>query len=232
MKNEFAMTKNVMRFLSGIEVVETPVNGRIGMLLCLGEPGTGKTEVGQWFANKEDCPYIRATDIMSRRSLLSKIVAELGIAPDFRTDDLFNQAVDWLIDHPSTIIVDEIDYLVRGGMVEVLRDLNDVTNVPIVMIGMQQVDKKLRRFPHLFDRFTTVVKFHTFDLEDITKIASQICEVSISEDGLRFIHERGHGKFRRTMVWFARAERIAKNNDIAVVGRDHLAQLKNGGRGR
>lgn len=226
MRNEFAMTKNVMRFLAGMEVVETPVNGRIGMLLGLGEPGTGKTEVGQWYANKHDCPYIRATDIMSRRSLLSKIVAELGVAPDFRTDDLFNQAVDFLIDHPTTIIIDEVDYLVRGGMVEVLRDLNDVTNIPIVMIGMQRVDKKLRRFPHLFDRFATVVRFQTFGLDDIKKIAEQICEVRINDNGLRFIHERGQGKFRLTMSWFAKAERLARNNCLELVTEEHLKQAK------
>lgn len=229
MKDEFARTKNVMRFMSGIEMVQTPVKGTIGMMLAFGDPGTGKSEVGMWYASQNDSPYIRATDIMSRRSLLSKIVAELGIAPDFRTDDLFNQAVNYLLDHPTTIIVDEVDYLIRDGMVEVLRDLNDITNTAIIMIGMHQLDKKLRRFPHLFDRFSAVVKFQVFDETDIRDMAADICEVAITEDGIKYILERGHGKFRLTMKWFASAERIARTNGVDRVEAVHLRQVKMGG---
>jgi len=230
MKKEFAITRNVQQFLAGMEVVETPVKGRIGMALVFGEPGTGKTETAQKYAADNDYPYIRATDIMSRRALLSRIVAELGEQPAYRADDLFGQAVDMLIDQPRTLIVDEVDYLCRGGMVEVLRDLNDITNVPVVMVGMHQLDQKLKRFRHLYDRFSAVVRFRAFDVEDIAGIAEQICEAQISPDGIKFIHDRGHGKFRRTMIWFSRAEQLAKRNNLDLVTAEHLATVRNGGR--
>ncbi|HHL33130.1 MAG TPA: ATP-binding protein [Desulfobulbaceae bacterium] len=229
MRKTFATTKNVTRFLAGMAAIEEPIKGRVGMGLVFGEPGTGKTEMCQRYAADNGYPYIRATDIMSRRSLLSVIVGELGEAPTFRSDDLFNQAVDILIDRPQTIIVDEIDYLCRGGMVEVLRDINDITNSPVVLVGMHMVDKKLKRFRHLWDRFSAVVRFHTFDLEDISGLAEQICEVAISPEGIRFIHERGFGKFRRTMVWFSRAERLAKSNGLDLVELEHLHACRNGG---
>lgn len=229
MKRVFATTENVQRFLTGMEAVEAHVKGRVGMGLVYGDPGTGKTEMAQKYAADNDYPYIRATDIMSRRSLLSKIVAELGEAPAFRSDDLFNQAIEILIDRPRTMIVDEIDYLVRGGMVEVLRDINDITNTPIVLVGMHTVDKKLKRFRHLFDRFSAVVRFETFGVDDIASLAEQICEVKLSAGAIKYIHERGYGKFRGTMLWFSRAEALARNNRLEEVQAEHLRTMQNGG---
>lgn len=229
MKQTFAITKNVKMFLAGADTVEKDIKGRVGMGLVYGEPGTGKTEMAIKFAADNDLPYIRATDIMSRRTLLSKIVAELGEAPAFRSDDLFNQAVEILLETPRTLIVDEVDYLCRGGMVEVLRDLNDITNNAIIMVGMHQVDKKLKRFRHLWDRFSAVVRFQVFDEADIAGLAEQICEVPISKDGVKYILDRGAGKFRRTMVWFSRAERMARLSNLDEVTAEHLAQARNGG---
>lgn len=228
MKMEFAITRNVREFLSGMEVVATPIKGRIGMALVFGDPGTGKTEIAQRYAADNDFPYIRATDIMSRRSLLSRIVAELGEQPKYTADDLFNQAVDMLLDHPRTLIVDEVDYLCRGGMVEVLRDLNDITNNAVVMVGMHQLDQKLKRFRHLYDRFSAVVRFRPFEVEDIAGLAENICECKIDKSAVKFIHERGHGKFRRTIVWFSRAEKMARKNGIEVVTAEHLQAVRNG----
>ena len=226
MKDTFAMTKNVQRFAAGIEVVRTPIRGRIGMMLAFGPPGTGKTETGMWYAARNDVPYIRAKDITSRRSLLSNIVAELGEAPAFRSDTLFDQAVEQLFDRPRPLLVDEVDYLMRGGMVEVLRDLNDITNIPIVLMGMEHADKKLKRFRHLFDRISAVVKFNIFDEKEIVNLADQICEIQLTGDAITFIHGQSKGKLRLITTWMSRAEQMAKLNDLKSVSAANLKQYR------
>jgi len=225
MKDVFAITSNAERFMAGIETVRTPIRGRIGMMLAYGPPGTGKTETGMWYAAQNLVPYIRAKDITSRRSLLSNIVAELGEAPAFRSDALFDQAVEQLIERPRTVLIDEVDYLMRGGMVEVLRDLNDITNVPIVLMGMEHADKKLKRFRHLFDRISAVVKFELFSEAEIKKLASQICEVALSDDAISYIHKQSKGKLRLTTTWMSRAEKLARLNGIDEVTAAHLQQF-------
>jgi DNA transposition AAA+ family ATPase len=223
MRDDFAITKNVKRFLHGVEVVSTPIKGRIGNMLAYGPPGTGKTDVGQWYAQENDVPYIRARDISSRRSLLSNIVAELGEAPAFRSDELFNQIVEALIERPRPIIVDEVDYLVRGGAVEVLRDINDMTNTPVIMMGMEHVDKKLKRFRHLYDRFVVTIKMEVFSRDEIAELATEICNVPLSACAVDFIAKYGKGKLRLTTTWFTRAEQLAGRNDLDEVNGAHLS---------
>lgn len=222
MTENFAITKNVKRFLHGVEVVNTPIKGRIGNGLFFGPPGTGKTDVGQWYASQHDVPYIRARDISSRRSLLANIVAELGEAPEFSTDRLFNRIVEQLIERPRPIIIDEVDYLIRGGAVEVLRDINDMTNTPIIMMGMENVDAKLKRFRHLYDRFTAVVKFELFDREEISSLAESICTATLSDCAIDHITQSGKGKLRLTTTWFSRAEQLASRNKIDTITGAHL----------
>jgi DNA replication protein DnaC len=49
MIEDFSITKNVQRFIRGVEVVNTPIKGRIGNGLFFGPPGTGKTEAAMWY---------------------------------------------------------------------------------------------------------------------------------------------------------------------------------------
>ncbi|MDO9069355.1 MAG: ATP-binding protein [Deltaproteobacteria bacterium] len=222
MKEKFAITKNVKRFLHGVELAQTPIKGRIGNMLAFGPPGTGKTDVGQWYSAQHDVPYIRAKDISSRRSLLSNIVAELGIAAMFRADDLFNQIVEQLIERPRPIIIDEVDYLIRGGAVEVLRDINDMTNTPVIMMGMEHAEKSMRRFRHLYDRFAAIVRFELFDNAEIHGLAGEICGVKLSDCAVNYIAQAGQGKLRITTTWFSRAENLARRNKLEEVTADHL----------
>lgn len=222
MAEKFAMTKNVQRFIRGVEMVNTPIKGRIGNALFFGAPGTGKSEVGLWYASQKSVPYIRARDISSRRSLLSNIVAELGEAPSYTTAALFDQIVEELISRPKPIIIDEVDYLVRGGAVEVLRDINDMTNTPVIMLGMEHVDKKMKRFRHLYDRFTTVIRFELFSRDEIAELAKQICETELSDCAVNFIEKEGQGKLRLTTTWFSRAEQLAKRNNLKGVSASDL----------
>ena len=53
--------------------------------------------------------------------------------------DMFEQCINHLRLNPHIIVVDEIDYLVNSNRaIETLRDIHDMTSVPVVLIGMQQ----------------------------------------------------------------------------------------------
>lgn len=226
MKKIFAKTSNVNAFLGAMQRLHNREEGIPGMALIYGEPGLGKTRTALWWCAQNDGVFVRTKKLMTGRWLLEEIVAELGEAPLRRTSDLFRQAVDQLLEKPRTLFVDEADYLTHDArVIETLRDLHDTTGTPLVMIGMDQADKKLIRYKHLYDRFSEIVRFHPLTLTDIKVIAEQMCEVKLSDDAIMFIHTQTN-RFRRVMVWLYKAERIAKTNNFKQVTAEHLKGVR------
>jgi DNA transposition AAA+ family ATPase len=222
MKKVFARTSNVERFILAMSRLQNRQEGIPGMALVYGEPGLGKTKTALWWIAQNDGVFIRTKKLMTGRWLLEEIVAELGEAPMRRISDLFRQAQEQLLEHPRTIFVDEADYLSHDARVlETLRDLHDITGSPIVLIGMDQADKKLARYKHLYDRFSEIVHFKSLTEQDIRMIADQLCEVALSDDAISYIAEQAN-RFRKIVVWLYRAEAIAKANSLKVVSAQHL----------
>lgn len=225
MKRVFAKTQNVERFIAAMTRLHSRQEGIPGMALVFGEPGLGKTKTALWWIAQNDGIFIRTKKLMTGRWLLEETVAELGEAPMRRTSDLYRQAVEQLLEKPRTIFVDEADYLAHDARVlETLRDIHDTTGTPIVLIGMDQADKKLARYKHLFDRFSEIVKFNPLTEVDIRMIADQLCEVRLSDCAVQYIAGQAN-RFRRVIVWLYKAEAVAKTNSLKEV----LAQHLNGG---
>ncbi|ODA43276.1 putative prophage MuSo1, DNA transposition protein [Thermodesulfovibrio sp. N1] len=217
MKRIFARTTNVERFAGAMTRLMNRQEGIPGMALIFGEPGLGKTKTSLWWIANNDGIFIRTKKLMTGRWLLEEIVAELGEQPARRVSELFRQAQDQLLERPRPIFVDEADYLTHDVRVlETLRDLHDVTGVPVIFIGMDHADKKLARYKHLFDRFSEIVKFNPLTEHDIRMIADQLCDVRLSDDAIQHIATQAN-RFRRVMVWLYRAEAVAKANSLKEV---------------
>ncbi len=226
MKKVFAKTSNVNAFVSAMTRLLKREDGIPGMSLLFGEPGLGKTRTTLWWCAQNDGVFIRTKKLMTGRWLLEEIVAELGEAPMRRTSDLFRQAVDQLFERPRTLFIDEADYLAHDArVIETLRDLHDTTGTPLVLIGMDQADKKLMRFKHLYDRFSEIVRFHPLTDADVKSVAEQMAEVKLSEDAVSYIHNQAN-RFRRVVVWLYKAEAIAKANSLKEVTMQHLQGVK------
>lgn len=211
--------KNVKRFHSMMDKVNHKLIGIERMGLVFSDPGYGKTRTALHYAANNGAVMIRANRLMSARWFLEEIVEELGAEPKWKTKDLLRQAIDLLRERRRIIIIDEIDHLTSDvKVIETVRYLHDVAYCPIIFIGMGQADKKLRHFPHIYDRFIDVQNFQKLDHEDIQEMINQVTEVKFEADAIERIAEESQGRIREIIKLIHRAEITARANKLKTVG--------------
>lgn len=225
MKKVFVKTKNVKGFMNLIfNLKSKPENiSKIG--LVYGEAGLGKTKTALYLAIQHDAIYVRATNSMTPKWLLEEIAKELGEIPRFYTADIFRQCVNALKSKPQLIIVDEIDYLLADfRAIESLRDLNDETDVPIILVGMNLAKHKLKKHNHLLDRISEIYHFKEFDFLDVKQIVNELSEVEITDCAVKTIHSK-HKRFRQIVRTIDSLEKIAVANELTKIDVDILKEV-------
>ncbi len=214
MKKVFVKTNNVKRFITMMNNLQNRAEGVPGMALVYGEPGLGKTQTINWWAFKNNAILVRCTQLMSARWLLSEILEEMGEIYGYKISDCFKLVVRNLLVNPQIIIIDEVDYLtVDSRAVETLRDIHDKTNVPIVLVGMINAKSRLKKFNHLYDRLSEIVKFEKFSKADIKTIVQELSEVEMTDCAIRYIYTNLN-RFRQIVKVINKAEIIAKANGL------------------
>lgn len=217
MNRIFVKTTNVKNFIGLVENLLNKPKNIPKMGLIYGEPGLGKSQTVLWLACKYDAIYLRATNLMTGRWLLEEITKEMDEIPKYLTSDNFNLIVQKLKRKPQLIIVDEIDYLMNNlKTIEILRNLHDETDCPIIFIGMGLAHKKLEKYKHLYDRFSEIVKFETFGVNDISQIINQLAEIKFTTDSIEYIHKK-YNRFRQIVQLINQLETVAKDNNLTEI---------------
>lgn len=225
MKRNFIKTTNVKNFIGLVENLTNKPKNIPKMGLVYGEPGLGKSQTALWLACKYDAIYLRATNLMTGRWLLEEIAKEMDEIPRYLTSDNFNLIVQKLKQKPQLIIVDEIDYLMNNlKTIEILRDIHDETNCPIIFVGMGLTHKKLERYKHLFDRFSEIVKFETFVVNDIAQIINQLAEIKFTAASIEYIHKK-YNRFRQIVQLINQLEIVAKDNNLEEITLDVIKEI-------
>lgn len=217
MNKTFVKTTNVKNFIGLVENLQNKPKNIPKMGLVYGEPGLGKSQTALWLACKYDAIYLRATNLMTGRWLLEELVKELDEIPRFLTSDNFNLVVKKLKQKPQIIFIDEIDYLINNyKTIETLRDIHDETGCPIIFIGMGLAHRKLERYKHLYDRFSEILKFETFGVNDLSQIIGQLSEITFTPDAIEYIHSK-FNRFRQIVQLINQMETFAKDNNLAEI---------------
>lgn len=225
MNKTFVRTNNVKNFIGLVENLVNKPKNIPKMGLVYGEPGLGKTQTALWLACKYDGIYLRASNLMTGRWLLDELIKEMDEMPRYLTSDNFNLVVKKLKANPKVIFIDEIDYLMNNfKTVEILRDLHDETDCPIIMIGMGLAHRKLELYKHLYDRFSEILKFETFGVSDIAQIVNELLQVSISADAIEYIHQK-HNRFRQIVQLINKLETLAKENNLTEINMEVIRQI-------
>lgn len=225
MRKIFVKTNNVKNFIGLVENLQNKSKNIPKMGLIYGEPGLGKSQTALWLAYKYNATYLRATNLMTGRWLLEELVKELDEIPRYLTSDNFNLVVKKLKQNQQIIFIDEIDYLMNNyKSIETLRDIHDETDCPIVFVGMGLAHRKLERYKHLYDRFSEIVKFETFGVNDIGQIIGQLSEVTFTPDSIEYIHKK-YNRFRQIVQLINQMEIFAKDNNLTEINLEVIQHI-------
>ena len=217
MKRKFVITQNVKRFVDLMDTLQNAPANLPKMALVYGDFGLGKSQTIMWWVTNNDAIYVRCNHKMSARWLLTEIVEELDEVPTYLTSLLFKQIEDKLRERPKVLVVDEIDFLLNNSSaIEIVRDLHDKIGIPVVLVGMSLAEVKLKRHKHIYDRLLGVLKFETFNKEDVAKIVTEISEVEFELDVLELVCAK-FNQFRQIVKFLNKAENIAEMNNLKTI---------------
>lgn len=219
MKTKIVPVSNVARLSAASEALLDRPPGMPGMGLIFGPTGAGKTTAVTWLITRNHGVYVRALSTTTPRSLLRTIARELDLEPRSSNVETVEMIVQRLAETGRPLFVDEADYLVtQTRLVETLRDIHDLATVPVVLIGMAGVQRKIRSRQQLTGRIAQWVEFMPATLDDVRLLAQQLAEMTIADALLKQLHESTRGSMRLIVVGLLKIEARAKAKGLTIIG--------------
>jgi len=221
MRNRFVKTSNVNRFLAAYDEVEHRGAPEASFLVVRGVPGHGKSRCGQWWAVQNDAVHIRMKTTYTANWALLDLLRQLGgqASPRSSTEVLFGKAVAFLVNHPTPIVVDEVEHAFEHNIkaLEVFRDVTDITDVPLILIGREYILDKMKNEPQLYRRISGYTEFVPLQEPDTRLCIEQLCEVSIDEALFARLHAESKGFLAGIVQAIKKIERKGKRAKAETV---------------
>jgi DNA transposition AAA+ family ATPase len=218
-KKQFVKTGNYELFRTGITAVENRGAAEASLMLVTAEAGFGKsTTVDNWAINA-GAAYIRAKEGYTPAWFRSDLAENLKIDTRGRPKDVFARIAGVVGGNQIAIVIDEIEHCFdnNAATLEAVRDLSDLTEVIVVMVGMAQVQAKISRHKQISSRIARVVEFQPASLEDVILTCKQLADVEIQLDLVKEIHNVSGGRMRDIMNSIATVESFANRNGTTTV---------------
>ena len=156
MKEKIVEVKNVLACLELMENLKGRSSITPGIGLIHGPSGFGKTTTLCWLINQlgaMNAIYVRcyATDTPS--SFLARIMEELGSEILYQMRKSVDFIVERMNERQLPLFIDEADHIVsQNKIMETIRDLYDATEQPVVLVGMEEIARRISHRKQLFNR--------------------------------------------------------------------------------
>lgn len=186
-----------------------------GIGVCHGPSGLGKTYSSIFAQNKTDAIRVEVGDTWTKRTLLKKILAELGqpVRERMAAADMAEKVIIALSEDPHRpLIIDEADKCVDKNMIETVRELHEHSSAPVILIGEERLPAKLLGVERVHNRVLVWLPAQPCDLDDTRALAKAFCpKITLAEDVLERIRAASDGRARRIVVNLSRAGEFARN---------------------
>lgn len=220
MRSKIVPISNIRKLAEAVNALVDRAPGVPGLGVLEGHTGYGKSTAVTWQYIRVNGVYVRAISASTPRSLLKSICKELSIEPSATAADTVEDIVSELSKSRRPLFIDEADYLIgKTRLIETIRDIHDLSLVPVILIGMHGFRTSIKRLKQLTGRVSQWVEFKESTLEDAMLLARDLAEVTIGADLVRKLHEAACGSVRLIVVGLARIEQYARAHSLTQMAR-------------
>lgn len=225
MRAKIAPVKNITRLGDALDAVIDRSDGTEGMVLVYGASGVGKSTSLAYYLNQTNAIYVEASPAWSLGSMLSSICLAMGHMPRGRAADMEKQITDEMMQQGRPLFIDELDHILLPGqgtslrMLEALRSIYDKSRMPVVMSGMDKIDRKIKQREQLSRRIFQWVEFTDLDAADIRITADTLLDCHVEDDLLGDLITETTGRMGRLIPALASIDRRAKANSWTSVNK-------------
>lgn len=196
-----APLKNVALFNELVDRVMHRPAHLPGMATFHGYSGYGKTFSAIYAANKFQAYHVEAGESWSRTKFCDAILQVLGEVPKGTIANKVDTIIEILASDDKPLIIDEFDYIVQKKFVELVREIHDKSQAPIILIGEELLPDKLLEWERFHNRVLDWVPAQPADEADVAHLASLYCPgIHIVDDLIKIVHKVSGGRIRRVCV--------------------------------
>ena len=214
--NTIAPLRNVSLLAELIDRVQSRSYGLPGMATFHGFSGYGKSFAAIYSANKFDAYHVQVKSVWTRKKLCLSILKEMGVKPDGTIPNMVDQIGEELSLSQRPLIIDEADFLVAKGMIEIVRDIYESSQASIILIGEENLPNALKRWERLHGRMLDWIAAQPASVADASHLSKIYAKnVEVKEDLLKALHKASGGSVRRICVNLDRIREFAQTRGVA-----------------
>lgn len=224
MKKGFVHTENFKRLAEAQKSVAKRGAREAGLVIVQGVYGVGKSELTERWAVDNGAIFVRCKETWTKRALLDELADKMGLDNRGRNQQVQARIIGKLAVDMAPIMLDEADHLIRStaSLLEVVRDITDITGTMCFLVGMEHFGSKVARYAHIASRVARVVEFLPLSLADVTAACKQMCDVDMEPAVVAEIHEQAKGRMRLVLTALANVEQLAAANSLKAVTLEHI----------
>jgi hypothetical protein len=193
-----ANTSNMNLTAIAVERLMGRAQGLPGIGCLYGPAGWGKTYAALEAANVYRAFYVQATAFWTKKWMLQDLCRAVGIPAAGTVRDMVMDLSQNLL---RPVIIDEFDYCIQKGLVEVVRSLYEMSQGAFLIIGEEGVANALRRSERFHSRILSWIPAAPVNLNDARALRPIYApDVEVADDLLEHLVTLAHGSVRRVVV--------------------------------
>lgn len=207
-----AQIRNLDLVRTAVERLNSRANGLPGFAVLYGPAGYAKTTSLLAAANCTRAYYVQMRSAWGRKALLEKILVEMSMRQVGTIPQMLDAVCTQLAASGRPLMIDEFDHCTRSdGLVELVRDIYEGSQSPIIIAGEELLPQKLKRWERFHSRVLSWVPAQPINLADARQLTPIYAPgIEVADDLLDHLVKLSGGSVRRVCVNLAGiAERCA-----------------------